>query len=478
MLELGRACTSFADACATILRWPDRPFGTVALIYSFHRFDEWLPGYALLGFVSGALLMLFTAWMAAELTRSRIAMAVSATVIAVLPQLTETFQWPTMVAYGFGFAAYPAAGWAGLRFLRTGFWPWAVASGAFYLFGMGTYEVGLALPIAFAALWWSRSRTRIVVLAGVWGMIGALYLAWKLTSGFGFAHDLLFPVRKVDLSEGNLVWNAVEAARWWVGGHAWHTVMEGWKGFSALDPERQRGLVLGTLTVVTIWAACMRFLRESRTEQPASIHPAAMLSFSACWFAAGQILNLVSWSGGRLCVLPAVGLAIGAGYLASRLRTTTWMPAAVVVLALWITANQGTSRQWQIAGQSHRALLDHMRAERAEWTGKRLIYIDSRSLRSRQVTGMRMAEPLEQRYWAYWGNASLLRGFVMRSIVKLAADGGSIPETILDVEHGASVDDHLVRWTGWYNPGITYSAPRSEVYVVDFLAVASPSESQ
>lgn len=475
MLELGRACTSFTDALASILRWPDRPLGTVALVYTFHVFDEWLAGYAWVGFLSGVLFMLFTMKLVAELTERPFVVFTAGAFFALLPMLTETFQWPTMVVYGPGFAAYPAAAWAGLRYLRTGRPGWLGGSVALYMFAMGTYEVGVALAPVFLAFFWSQPRRRIMTLVSLWGGVAVLYMAWKLTGCFGLAHDPLFPRREITLDKVPWLWSTMEAARWWMGSHAWSTLLDGWKSFETLPDQRQRMLLAGNvlITAIVLGQAARLHRREPVTaDPPPPYHPGELLLFSLMWFGALNAVNLVSWSAGRLCLVPSIGIALVVGLVLQRLPRTAWLPVAALLMFLMLAANQGTSRQWQEAGAAHRAIFNLLRDRKVEWQDKALVYFDTRTVRMKQTGGLRGDAPTDEAFWGYYGNATLFRGFVFTSMIKQLAAPHPYPQVILDVEHQAEIDVREARWTGWYDASEHHVTPRDQVFHVDCLTAA------
>lgn len=476
MLELGRACTSFQDAIASMLRWPDRPFGTVALVYTFHVFDEWLMGYALVGLVSGALFLYFTMLVVLELTADRFVAYLSALLFALLPNLTETFQWATMVVYGPGYAAYPAAAWAALRYLRRGGTGWLVGSILLYAFAMGTYEVGIALAPVFAVFLLRRSRLRIASLVAGWGAVAVLYFAWKMSGCFGLVHDPLFPRREIVLGDIPWIWNTVDAARWWIGRHFWNCLLEGWKAFATMPERRQYLLLFGNLFLLVAALLTALRLKKDAPETPtapAPYLPAEVVLFGLAWFILVQLVNLLSWSAGRLCLVPAVGAVLIIAYGLRRLSPSAWMPVLAVLGFLCLVANQGTSRQWEVAGQAHRCVFNYVRDHQSEWIEKKLIYFNTESLRLKQAGGLRADRPRDPRFWAYYGNATLFRGFVFNSIIKQLANGAPYPTVILDVEHEARIEADRALWSGWYNTSQHFETPLDQVFMVDCLAQSS-----
>lgn len=473
ILDLARQYPTFFDAWAVVPRWPDRPFGTFALIYGFSQIGEELSGYAVLGFLFGVLFMFFTSLLAFELTGSRFCAYLTGIVFATLPTLTETFQWATMILYGLGFIAYPAAGWAALIWLRLLKIEWLIASTILFAFALGTYEVGLFLPVMFLALWKHVARGALVRAIVTWGLISLLYLAWKFTGAFGLSHDLLFPSRSIDWSQIHWRWNAFEAARWWIGGHFGDAVREGWNGFSCLPPHRQRILVVTNIILCAIVVALARRLRNSEINKPGPTpYPAgATLAFTGLWFILGQALNLVSWSGPRLALVPSVGFAICVAWALRRIDPRIWSPAAVAILTLFLIANQGTSQQWLENSRFQRALFNSLKASKTEWDGKDLIVFDSARLRQKRLPGLSDEICNDPRLWAYYGNTVFLRGFVLRSMLNLITERP--PTAILDTEHKIEWARDRVRWSGWYETELTFETPIDRVHVIDLLAAGS-----
>lgn len=476
MLELARETPGFQQAWSSIWRWPDRPFGTVALLYTFHAFQEWLPGYALMGWLSGVAFMLFSMLLAFELTGHAFKAFCVGLVFCLLPTLTETFQWATMITYCPGFACYPGAAWLGIRFLKTGRWYAFLASLILYAFALGTYEVGFALAPVFLSFAWSQQRGRIIGLVAGWGGIAAFYLMWKFTGCFGQCHDLLFPRRTIELSGINWLWSLWDTTSWWLGGNAWNAILQGWSGFADIPLARQRVLTMGNLALTGLSVlALIRLHRSSRgdeKEKPGTFCSFELILFSVSWFLLSQLANLVSWSAGRLCLVPSAGFGLLVAMAVDRLPSRAWAPLAAAVSLICLTANQGTSRQWETAGNAHRNLHHFLRDHQSLWREKDLIVFDSRMLRIKQSGGLRATPPEDPRYWAYHGNASLYRGFVLTSMVKQWTAPHDPPMVILDVEHGALVDAHGVTWSAWYNPNERRHTSLEEAFVIDLLAAS------
>lgn len=475
LLEYGQSYDSYGASWETLLRWPDRPLGAAVLISTFNAVGDNPVACGLISMLLTALFLALALALVHELTASPAVTLAFGLIFSLLPNLTESFHWYVMTFYGPGFSAYLLSAWLWARMARTGRWIYVLPCVLFFALGLAQYETGILLPFAFLML---MNRSNRAPLAAGWVLLMAVvatFMAWRSTNGFGLCHDVLFPHRRVEFALPDMVWNAKETARWWVGGRMLACIANGLDRFLLLSNAQQ--FLFGALNAAVAVAAgalLFRMDRRGKDAPPPQRFPLwQLLLFAASWFAVTQFMSVISWAGGRQNYIPAVGASFFLAILLGRAQARAWVPAFVALGVVCLTANQGTSLNWRDSGEFQRRIFNYVGAHANEWKRAKCILFDTTSLRERQTPGITGPAGEDQSAWAYTGNASLLRGFLPNVFTRMAAPHVPSPKGILDMEYGARVEGDTLFWHEWYDPTRPRQTPTADVYVVDCLAVGS-----
>ncbi|NCC93586.1 MAG: hypothetical protein EOM10_09935 [Opitutae bacterium] len=469
--KIAQDCDSLGEALLQARNWPDRPLGTSMMIGTFYLLGDRIVGYVVLESLYTALFLLAGMWTVWVLTRDRLTALLFGLVLALWPNLTESFQWHTMTAsYGLGFAAYLVVlgAWAHYLRGRGAFWL-AVAVGAF-AFALFTYEAGIALPAAFLLLGDRENRRRLAAGLAVFAVVVGLYLIWKFTDGLGTVENRLFPFRRVSPDWAGIAWNMKEMVRWWAGARLLECFANGLDGFLTLSSRGIRWLlVLNVALVAAAMALVRRMCVAVAEEEPAPFGVVRLALVGAAWWAAANVLTALSWTGGRMNYLPAFGASLLVVLVARRLLKNNGLSCgAALVMLLCLIANQGTSAQWRDSGRFHRAMYDHLRDTAAEWSQAPIVLFDTTRIRERTT---RRAVGPASRNWGAYGNSVLMRGAFFKSMMELVVSGHGVKTVLLDMEHGAYVEGAELHWHNWYDSSQWHTADIAKVYMVDCLEV-------
>ena len=457
-----------AASLEAVRRDADRPLAAGMLTLLFGLFGDRPEAFTLFSMAAYSLAMLLHVRLIHALTGSVAGSLAGGAALALLPNCTESFNWPTMIGYALAYAGYAGAALAWVHYTRTGAARWLAAAALAFAFALFQYEIGLGLPAAFAVLLLPAILGRRAIAGlGALGAVALAYLAWRFTEGFGTAPGFLFESRPVHFTFFDLLWNLRDTAFWWIGPKFWRCLHAGWSGF-ALLPRATFFLFLAINLAAA--AALVRALRapdDTAARPAADLRPAA--GFFAVWFGVCVAINLVSWNCGRLNLLPGMGLAglIGVGVAAYRPRPGL---AAAALAALLLMGNQGTAEQWRQSGEFHRRLYNHLAQHRAEWIKKDAVWLDTTALRQRLTADLLQPPSTEQEAWAFYGNAGLIRGFGLGGMVKRLAAPAPAPLDFLDVEFGARAEGGRFLWHDRFNPDRPHAWDLQRVYRVDCFA--------
>ena len=475
--ELAESQPSFAATWRLMLQDPDRPLQAGVLTATFRLFGENLWLYSAQSIVMYSLYLLVAIALVWELTGDRRTSLVFGLIFALLPNLTESFQWAAMTTVAYMQVSYVACSWCWVRFVRHGGARNLIASVVLYTVAVTTYEWGLALPFVLAML-----ALRPVSYRRLWGLLPfglviALYLTWRLTKGFGMAQGVLFPPRTPDVSASAILWNAREIVNWWIGSHMMECIRNGLNSIATMGKWPQRLLAVTDFAVVLALGAYLaRFFHRASAHPGNESQPFAswqLWTFPVAWALAGHAPSLVSWTASRMNFYPAFGVALLGAICLSRIDARKWMPAFCVSAFVFLLVNQGTNYSWKDAGVFQRRLYEYLQTHQEEWTQKEVILFDTTMLRQRQTLGLLEPAGVLPATWAYYGNAGLIRGFVPLAMVRLARKQGPWPQIALDMEHGSQIENGELIWHERYDPDKPLKTPMNKVYVVDCFAVGS-----
>lgn len=453
---------------------PHRPLSYALVDALFHLFGDRPAVYTILSLAANAALVIFVMALARELTGSPLASAVAGLFLAVVPNLVETTHWSTQIVNEVSSAAiwYVASGSFYVRFYQSEKPFWLAASVACYGVALFSYEAGLFLPAAYAALCYRPYLSRPNILRLLpFAVVVAVYAAWRMTNAFGLNTSWHYPPHmQADISIGKAVWNAWQILHWWVGEHMLETICSGWAGFLQISVWTRRALLAGN---VVLAVAVYRWLVKLSEEEPFTVPSYKPPRFAAWWFGASCVPMLMSYTASRLMLLPAVGLALGSGIAASRARSKSWMVLASLVVFLSAISLQGTTEQYRQVDEFNRRLFAHLRENRSKWENQLAVIFDTTGIRERQARRLMGLAGEHERTWAFYGNAPLFRGFVPRGMMELIVGSSQLyPMIVHDVENGLSrYGDHWI-WHARYDPSRRYYAPTGSVFYVDLLKIA------
>ena len=469
MLHLSRAAGSTSE----ILRWPlqepDRPLQAAILPLTFRAIGDRPAIFCALGMVMYSIYILLALQLVWQLTRSTRAMLIFAALFSALPNLTESFHWAAMITVAYMQIAYLASAVCWVRHLQSNRTAWLAASALLYAVGVTSYEFGAGLPIALALLVPAASARRRFAIAPHL-MVLVAYLAWRFTKGFGHAHGVLFPPREIHLDPFALLWNFKGILSWWFGGAMLDCLRWGWSGFAELTGWTQRFLVAGNVAFLA-WLG-FRLRREDPPPSAAANRAPAL--FALAWTAFGVAACLVSWTAGRLNFYPALGACLLVTLWLDRLPARSWVPALLPLAFFCLLANQGMAHNWKTAGHFQRQIYEYLQQHRGDWSGKKVVLYDTSALRQRLAPGLAGEPADDPAACAYYQGASLLRGFVTKAFIDLC-DVTPVPESLLDIEHGAHWEGTELVWHNRFDPSLPHRVSSNAVFVVDCLAVGSDS---
>jgi len=475
LLQRGRDISSYGEAWQSILREPDRPLMAGMLSATFRFIDDRPWGFGLLSvFYYTAFLLLGLAFVLL-LTGDRYCALLFGIVFSLIPNLTESFHWPTMIAYGFGLVAYMASAVAWVRYTRSRRRGTLVASVICFALGLGSYEFGIGLPLVYAVLWQDRTRKRLAVALAPFGGVIVFYLLWRSTQAFGMGGGVLFTPRELQLSLWGLAWNTKEILSWWIGENMFRCFREGFNGFAELEKWPRRLAFLANILVVGFAALAVRRVHRASSRAhpapPPSYSSGRLLTCCLLWVALAHAVSLPAWAPARLNIFPAVGVAFAAALLLRKLPPERWLPWFCGLAFLCLLANQGTARSWEVSGTLHRKLYAYLQRHESEWAGKELVLFDTWKLRQRITPTLFLPPSTSPFIWSRYRNAGLLRGYAPAAMLHLIRSPESAPQGLLDVEHGTRIDGDELIWHERYNPRAAHRTPMQAVYVVDCFDV-------
>ncbi|HPC19202.1 MAG: hypothetical protein KBC66_10870 [Kiritimatiellae bacterium] len=477
-LSRSKTYASYAEAAWQGLLDPNRPLSMIAVNVGWRLFGDRALYWTLVSLIGNSLLLLFTMKMALELTGRRIVAILTGVVFTILPNLTETYHWSTQVLneVSCGLVPYALSGWLWVAYVRRGGgWRLALSALAFGV-GLFSYEAGIFLPAAYVVLlpWRRRPFTSIFQIMPV-GAACVLYLAWRGTNAFGLIEGSYYPPHmQAGVSLMGIVMNAWHLMHWWLGDYMFGAMRNGFDSFATLPLWTRRFLFVANAGVVLLVGRGLHKLAGAPSCGSDS-NPFRLLQiagFGLAWTAAAMALSLVSYTAGRLNVIPAMGVSLLTAVALDRWPFRKWGPTLVVLAFLAIVANQGTAESWRQSGEFQRRLLAHIKSTRDQWEGKPIMLIDTRSLRQRLTPGLLRGIGADPATWTYYGNALLMRGYVPLGMARLLTgqvDPGFV--TVHDVECGARIEGDQLHWHDRYLPSKPRSTAMENVLVVDVLAV-------
>ncbi len=474
---------TFSDATRVTLKDPTRPLSMLSMRVGMRLGGANPEFYTVLNLVGNALFLGLLVWLVYELTGLASSALLAGVMLAVLPNLVETFNWATVgitiVCTTFTYCAGSALLW--VLFLKRGRWYFLLSSVVLFALAVFSYESGILLPFAYLLL-----LNRKVGWKKAWGWIAypgviMLYGAWRMTDAFGFGAAMYVPSQlRVGVTISGVLWNAKQIFDWWLGADMGASILNGLNGFATIDAWIGRGRIAGNILVIgcLIWLLSRIKRRESREPAGESLFSVPQLIlFGLGWMSVTHTVSLVSFAASRLMVLPAFGAMLVLAVLLNRLPPCKYAAILCAVLFVSLLADQGTAKQWKDSGIFNRRLHQYLEQTRAEWKTADCILLDTASLRQRITRGLLGPAGIDKSNIAYYGNATMLRGFVVGAWIRDIQGGGPAPRGLLDVDHGAVIRDGKLYWHERFDPSKPYVTPLEKVFIVDcFAATMTPPE--
>lgn len=467
---------TYAEALRIGLQDPHRPLSMAAVNLGFQLLGNHAIYWTTISLVANSLLLLFIMKMALELTASRFTAILTGIIFALLPNLTETYHWSTQVLNEVSCALVPYAlsGWLWVAYFRRGgAWRFVLSVIAFAI-ALFSYEAGILLPGAYLVLLpWRKTRTKSVLLIAPIAAVVLFYFLWRATNAFGLNHTWHYPPHmEGSLSLRGVIYNAWQVLHWWLGDHLFGAIRNGLDSFSTIPLWTRRFLFLANGIVVFLVGRGLRALsnRSVVTTEAKTFNPVQITGFTLIWAGAAMAMSLVSYTAGRLNVLPAIGLSLLFAFIFTALPIRKWAPILFLPAFLAILANQGTAESFRQAGALHQNLFDKMTETKDEWATKQFLLIDTHTLRERLTTGLLQPVGTSEATWATYGNALLIRGFVPNGMAKLITHESEPAITILhDVEYGASIEGDQLIWHDRYSPARTHTNSTKDLFAIECL---------
>jgi len=465
---------SNAEAAWRGLQDPNRPLSMIAVNVVYRWFGDRALPWTILSLAGNSLLLLFTMKMALELTGRRMVAALTGLFFALLPNLTETYHWSTQVLNEVACALVPYAlsGWMWVAYVRRGGrWRLAVSALA-YGVGVFSYEAGILLPAAYLVLLpWKRTPVRSLLRMAPIGLAGLFYLAWRGTNAFGLNPGISYPTHmQAGPSLMSITMNSWHLVHWWAGDYLFGAILSGFQMFASISLWTRRFLFVANVGVAGLVFWGLQRLAESSTESEdtALFSRWQIWGFALAWTAAAMGVLILSYTGGRLNVIPGIGVSLLAALALSNFPVRRWGPWLALPVFLALVANQGTAENWRQSGIFARRLYAHLEETADQWREKPILLLDTRTLRQRRTPGLLRPVGEDQTTWALYGNSLLLRGFVPIGMVQLiTGEKNHGIQVLLDVEYGARIDGDQLRWHARHNPARLFVNSMDEVFLVD-----------
>lgn len=467
---------TYTEALHIGLQDPHRPLSTIAVNLGFQLLGNHAIYWTAISLVANSVLLLLIMRLALELTASRFTAILSGIIFALLPNLTETYHWSTQVLNEVSCALVPYAlsGWLWVAYLRRGGAWRVVLSVIAFAIALFSYEAGILLPGAYLVLLpWRKARAKSVLLIAPIAAVVLFYFLWRATNAFGLNHTWHYPPHmEGSLSLRGVIYNAWQVLHWWIGDHLFGAIRNGLDSFSTIPLWTRRFLFLANGIVVFLVGRGLRALsnRSVATTEAKTFNPVQITGFTLIWAGAAMAMSLVSYTAGRLNVLPAIGISVLIAFIFTALPIRKWAPILFLPAFLAILANQGTAESFRQAGALHQNLFDKMTETKDEWTTKQFLLIDTHTLRERLTPGLLQPVGTSETSWATYGNALLIRGFVLNGMAKLITHESEPSITILhDVEYGASIEGDQLIWHDRYNPARTHTNSTKDLFAIECL---------
>jgi hypothetical protein len=449
------------------------------LLSVFRLFGMNSSAFALLGHVTYALCAALLILLAYQMTGNKQTALLAVLFFALFPNMSEAYHWPNMIVINSLVISYLLSAWLWALFIQKRNSAYLVGSLIAFSIGLGSYEVGLFLPVAYAVLLEPRKGRAQWLWLLPFLVVDAFYLAWRFTNVFGLGTNIMYSTKQfgVEISPWLIKHNFISLASWWLGRNMLASIQNGLAGWAQIPSAGRHMFAAAGLAVIALVAMYTRQLsREKPDSSSLSSRPSSnrVIVFGLVWAAATSLLCVVSYTAQRLNFLPGIGLALCLAAVVGRLKWRHWIGAFCLLAFVGLIANQGTAYTWKKCGILQQRLFEHLGQHQADWSAKQVILLDTQELRQESLEHSFLPAIDPPAEWAYYGNASLLRGLVPQAMVDmLTAHSGKQPMIALDMETDAQLVDGVLHWHERYDPSRRHSTPLDQVFVVDCLRVSA-----
>ena len=477
----------FPSAASTLvggLRNPLRPGYHGLQLLSHRVFKDNLVAFGILSATGETLSLLFLFLFLKELIGKKGAAIGGALLFAVLPNVCGHFHW-LCVTVGHNIGAmemFLLSAWGCARYaVRRKKFALAVSLMA-YLCGIGTYEAGIFIPLAYGVLLWGCGWKKWFMTMLLYGMALGIYATWRMTNGFGWGWSWfgIPPQTMPELSFYELKHTFAGIVSWWGGLEWWRAVGDGATGFAELPRSLATILLFTNVILVGLMGWSLSRLPENAVERSeATTHDALsgrkLFLAGVVWIGATYIPVFLGYLVPRLNYLPGAGMALLAALAMGRIHHKYWLPLLSAAVFAGMVIGEGDTKNWADSIRFNRNLYESMQATRTDWENKDVLWIDTRELSQRMTPGILDAGRHHIDTIAEYRNAGLLRGFAPSAMAELILKGEPGPQVILDVEYGAHQEGDTLFWHERYNPDAPRQTPMERVFRIDAFEAGTES---
>lgn len=479
LLSLSTSYPSAGEMLRELGLHPHRPVGYPLTCLTYRLLGLTPLSYAILGMATYSAFILAAGGLVYTVSCSRRIALLFCAIFALLPNLPETYHWANVAMVGALQLFYVVSALAWVLFLKTRRAWWLLPCALAYAAGLGSYEVGIGIPLAFAMLTQPRRQPR--QLLGLVPLLAVLafYLGWRATNAFGLGKNLFYGPGhfELDISIWTLRHNAAAAASWWLGAKMMTTLRQGLDGFAFMAAGPRALLFVGNAVVVVAmgWMVLRSF--KDNEGAPRDFSGTQVLLFGAAWAGTALFTTLLSYAAARQNFFPAIGIAMCLAYVLARLNPARWLGAFSLLAFLSLVVNQGTAATWRDAGVYQQRIFQYLKAHEPEWRDKQVILFDSESTRQRITQGL--LTPINESVWPLYGNVCLMRTTVPWCMVRLIQEKSprievcKYPFSKMDVEMKARIKGEELVWYESYESTNEQRTVLADVFIVDCFEIGT-----
>lgn len=476
-----RSLGSVRAAAIDGLMNPTRPFSLAMQQVQYWLYGQRLAPYGLASAISYSLALALVFALILELTGRLRTAFVAGLLFALLPNVCGHFHWLCYAVGPVQLVYLPSAWLMARHARREERWAWW-GSLFWYAMGLGFYEVGVFLPLAYAVLLWPRGWRKTFRALLPFAAVLAFYAVWRITAGFGLGrHVGVAPQFSPGASWWTLKHTLASLLSWWIGPEWWCAIGLGAMGFSEL-PRMQASILLAAnallILLVGWWLWKTDFAPLSATQSSdvdRRFGRRHLALFGLGWIGATYLPVFLGYFAARLNYLPGVGISLLVALASERIRPGRWLPLLSAAAFAGLIVAEGDTKNWADSIRFQRNLCGHMAECRSDWENAEILWLDTRTLSQRLTSGILDSNRHHIDTIAEYRNAGFLRGFGPSAMAELILKGRPGPRVVLDVEYGAHEENGVLKWHERYDPSKPFETPMDRVYRLDVLAAGTRS---